>query len=169
MIFLLIIISILFCTLVFAGRFGKVSVQAGNYEHFYFRLDPGEPVIHVEKGETVKFKLYITRGDMDDVLHDVIVAGDDDRFDVKINPTPIPTIRNVDAIILYCTLTPKENVEEGVYPLKVKVKAKEFIEEIYPLDAKIKVGKHSNIPRLGLLLITFMLVGLLIWRQKTRK
>ena len=150
-------------------NFDKFTVNDGKYEDFFLRVATEVPMVYVEPGKSVSFKMYIRRGDMDDILHDVEVLDVDENFEIEMTPQLSPVIRNIDSIILYTTVHAPEDIEEGIYPLRVAVKGKEFVEENYPLDLRVSVGKHSNIPGILMMLITASLLGLLIWRHTHRK
>ncbi|MFH1511101.1 MAG: hypothetical protein ABIF10_05390 [Candidatus Woesearchaeota archaeon] len=146
-----------------------VSINLGKYDDYFLRVTSDAPVVYAEPGETVNFKMYIMRTDDPVVLHDVVVAGNDDLFKLDIKPLVVPEIRNIDAILLNAALTVPEDVVDGVYPLKIYVKGKEFVKEAYPLDTRIRVGPHTSLPQFLMLLATVFLISMIIYRIMTIK
>jgi len=143
----------------------SVNINAGKYEDYYFRVTSDVDVVHVEPGKSKKFKMYLMRGDMKDVLHDVEVLGTDEKFTLEMEPEIVPQMRNIDAIIVYAVLHAPVDAVEGVYPLRISVKAKEFVEESYPIDTVVEVGKHTEIPSYFMYLIAAGFLGLMFWRK----
>jgi uncharacterized membrane protein len=145
---------------------GSVTINLGSYEDYYLRIVTGQPVISARPGETVSFNLFVRRGDDPAAVHDVEILDADPRFDIAVSPTVIPYVRNIDMVRVNAMLTVPEDVAPGVYPLRINVKGKEFVEAPYPLDVRVKVGPHSILPSILLIVAAGALTALLIWRKR---
>ncbi|MBW2990785.1 hypothetical protein KY348_03705 [Candidatus Woesearchaeota archaeon] len=143
---------------------GSVSINIGKYEDYYLRVLTGEPVIYAMPGETTYFKMYVRRGEDDFVLHDVQVLDDNENFVLTVKPEVIKQIRNIDMIMLDASLFVPEDTEPGTYPLRIKVKGKNFVEESYPIDTNIRVGQHTNVFDILFLMIAAALVAIVVYR-----
>jgi uncharacterized membrane protein len=148
---------------------GSATINMGSFEDYFLRIITAEHTLFIKPGTTKKFNIYVRRGDNSDILHNIKITNDDDIFDFKIEPENIEILRNLDMIKLKAELTIPADTMEGYYPIKIKVKADEFVEEAYPIKTKIKVGNKTNFLNISLLLIAFVLFSILIWRKNNLK
>jgi uncharacterized membrane protein len=148
---------------------GSVSINLGSYEDYYLRVVTGQPVISAEPGETVHFNLFVRRGDDPAEVHDVEILDADPRFDVSVEPSVIPYVRNIDMVKVRATLIVPSDTPKGVYPLRINIRGKEFVEASYPLDVRVKVGPHSSLPSILLLSAAVCISALLVWRMRRLK
>jgi uncharacterized membrane protein len=143
---------------------GSATINMGRYEDYYLRIVTPESTIGLSPGETREIKFFLRRGDETEPIHDIQVLDDDPVFDIYFTPEIVPTLRNVDMVAMKAKVTAPSDLEEGLYPLKIKVRGKEFVEQRYPLNTQVKVGEHSNIVRYLALCTTLACIGLVYWR-----
>lgn len=143
---------------------GSVSITSGRFEDYFLRAVTASQTIYAKPGETVHFKIYLRRGEDEATLHDVHVIDNNEDFVMNTQPEIIEEIRNIDMIPLKTSLYVPEDIPPGRYPLLIKVKAKEFVEESYPIDTVVKVGEHTNIFDFIFLFITSVLVTIMVYR-----
>lgn len=144
---------------------GGGTIQAGRYEDFYLRVVAAEKIIYVDPGDTVEFMLYVRRGVTGDVAHSVEIIDDDNNFDLLVGPAVVPEVRVIDQIRVKASLTAKQDLVPGDYPLRIKVRGAEFVEESYPLDLIIRVGGTGRYWSISFLVISACLIGLITWRR----
>jgi uncharacterized membrane protein len=145
---------------------GSGTINLGKYEDFYLRVLTGYPIIYATPGETVEFKIFVRRGDLDAVLHDVRVIDDNERFTLRVEPESIDEITNIQMHRLQAWLTVPDDMPIGDYPLRIRVAGKEFVEESYPIDTRIHVRNRHTAALLDsvLLAIAGLLVLIVVWR-----
>jgi len=167
----LVLVIVILCLLLInavAGRVftGGVEINAGHFNDFYLRVITPEKVIFAEPGKTKKFDMFIRRGTMEKIAHDVEVIDADENFQLSVDPEVIPQIRNIDQIRLQASLYVPPDIQPGDYPLRINVKGKEFIESSYPLDTMISVGGRMHYLNYLFILLTFIIIIFIIWRQE---
>jgi uncharacterized membrane protein len=144
---------------------GSAQIQAGRYEDFFLRVITHERVIFVQPGETKEFNMYVRRGTMEKVAHDVQVIDNDDNFELSVEPSIIPELQHFDQIRLQASLKAPADLQPGDYPLRINVKGKEFMEEVYPLDTIIRVGSRAYLFNYIWLGMAVLLAGIMQWRR----
>ena len=145
---------------------GSVTIKLGTFEDFFLRVVTAEPVIHIKPGETKSFSMFVRRGDSPKPVHNVSIVDADPVFELATEPATIPIIRNVDMARVTAELTVPPETEPGTYPLLIKVKGEEFVEEHYPIDTKIRVGRSNAWARYLFLALAAGCIGFLIWRKR---